>query len=80
MVKVKFFAGLRERVGKEEIDIKIDETTVENLIDMLEVELPGIKEHLESGVTIAVNRNVAKPGDSVKDADVVAIFPPVSGG
>jgi MoaD family protein len=80
MVKVKFFAGLRERVGTEEIELDIDETTVENLLDMLEKEHAGIKEILESGTTIAVNRNVAKLSDSVKDTDVVAIFPPVSGG
>jgi molybdopterin synthase sulfur carrier subunit len=80
MATVKFFAGFREKIGKDEISLEIDDTTVENLIDLLDKENPGIKELIKSGATIAVNRNVAKPTDRVKDTDVVAIFPPVSGG
>ena len=80
MVTVKFFAGFREKIGTDEISLEIDDTTVENLIDLLDKKNPGIKELIKSGATIAVNRSVAKPNDSVKDADVVAIFPPVSGG
>ncbi len=80
MVTVKFFAGFREKIGTDEISFEIDDTTVEGLIDILDKENPGIKELIKSGATIAVNRSVAKPGDSVNDTDVVAIFPPVSGG
>ena len=80
MVSVKFFAGFRERVGTDEINLDIDEITVEELISLLDKEHPGIKELIKSGATIALNRSVAKLDDVVKDADVVAIFPPVSGG
>ncbi len=80
MVKVKFFAGFREGVGTEEINLDISDVTVEELIDLLDKENPGIKELIKSGATIAVNRNVAKPTDNIKNTDVVAIFPPVSGG
>ncbi len=80
MVSVKFFAGFRERAGTDEINLVIEEATVEELIDLLDKKSPGIKELIKSGATIAVNRNVARPMDIVKDTDVVAIFPPVSGG
>lgn len=80
MVSVRFFAGLRERVGTDEVHLDIDDITVEELIGLLDKKNPGIKELIESGATIALNRNVAKRDDVVKDTDVVAIFPPVSGG
>ena len=80
MVSVKFFAGFRERVGTDEINLDISDVTVEELIDLLDKKHTGIKELIESGATIALNRSVAKLDDVVKDADVVAIFPPVSGG
>ncbi len=80
MVSVKFFAGFRERVGTDEMHLDIGVVTVEELIDLLDEKNPGIKELIESGATIALNRSVAKLDDVVKDADVVAIFPPVSGG
>jgi MoaD family protein len=81
MVRVKFFAGFKERVGKEEMSIDIEDTTLENLIELLDERHPGIKEWVgKNNATIAVNRNVAKLTDIVKDTDEVAIFPPVSGG
>jgi molybdopterin converting factor subunit 1 len=80
MVAVKFFAGFREKVGTDQVNIDIDDTTVENLIGLLDKKHPGIKELIDSGATIAVNRNVAKLSDAVKDTDEVAMFPPVSGG
>jgi molybdopterin synthase sulfur carrier subunit len=80
MVTVKFFAGFREKIGKDEISIAIDETSLENLIGLLDEKHPGIKELIDSGATIAVNRSVAKLTETVKDTDEVAIFPPVSGG
>jgi molybdopterin converting factor subunit 1 len=80
MVSVKFFAGFREKVGTDEINLDVSDATVKELIGILDEKIPGIKELIESGATIALNRNVAKMKDTVKNEDVVAIFPPVSGG
>lgn len=81
MVTVKFFAGLREKVGKEEISIDIADTTLGSLIDLLNEKHSGIKELItRDEATIAVNRKVATLDDVVKNSDEVAIFPPVSGG
>lgn len=81
MVIVKFFAGFREKIGKEEIKIEIDDTTIEGLISLLDEQHSSIKELIaKNGATIAVNRNVATLNDPVKNSDEVAIFPPVSGG
>ena len=81
MVRVKFFAGFREKIGESEVSIDIGDTTLENLINLLDERHPGVKELIdEKGATIAVNRNVAKMNETIKNTDEVAIFPPVSGG
>lgn len=81
MVTIKFFASFREKVGKEEIGIDINDTTLKALIDLLDERHPSIKELIgKNEATIAVNRKVATLNDTVKDTDEVAIFPPVSGG
>lgn len=81
MVTVKFFAGFREKIGKEEMSIDIADTTLGSLIDLLNERHSGIKELItKSEATIAVNRKVATLNDAVKNSDEVAIFPPVAGG
>ncbi len=89
---VKFFANFREAVGKdqERVDNAKD---VAALLDGLvrrfgkglanELYSPGTRE-LRDTVNILVNGRgigfLAELGTSLKDGDVVAIFPPVSGG
>ncbi len=81
MVRVRFFAGFREKIGEDELRIETSDITLEKLIEILEEQNVGIKELIEkNGATIAVNRKVAKLSDTVKNSDEVAIFPPVSGG
>lgn len=81
MVRVRFFAGFREKIGEDELRIETPDITLGKLIELLEERNVGIKELIEkNGATIAVNRKVAKLGDTVKNSDEVAIFPPVSGG
>ncbi len=89
---VKFFANFREITGKAQESVKgvgnvpslLDEL-VRRFGDKLAKQLysPGTRELLET-VNILVNgrgiRLLRGLGTFLKDGDVVAIFPPVSGG
>ena len=72
-IKVRLFATLREKRGKEVTTVLSDSPTVKELIDSL-----GIK---ESEVAILlVNGLDAKLDRQLQEKDVVSIFPPVGGG
>jgi len=78
--KARFFASLREAVGRSEIEwVLADGATVETLMTHLRKTLPGLEEW--AGRTwVAVNRHYAAPETVLQDCDEVALFPPVSGG
>ena len=75
-INVKYFAGLRERLGRGEDQVDAHAlATVAELWARLNSDLP-----LPDNVLIAVNREYAKPDQAVQDGDEVAFFPPVTGG
>ena len=84
MVKVKLFANFREIVGSKEIEINAK--SVKELLDLLVKDHPELEEHfsedkLKEYVHIMVNGKIVENLDTkLKQNDVVAIFPPVSGG
>jgi len=73
MIEVRLFATLRENRGKilhvEANDFKDGES----LIDHLEIDRKDVSIFLINGIH-------SKLEDSIKDEDIVAIFPPVGGG
>src|SRR5665647_3931440 len=72
-IKVRLFATLREKRGKELTVVLSDSPTIRELIDSL-----GIK---ESEVSILlVNGLDAKINRQLQEKDVISIFPPVGGG
>lgn len=82
MVKVKFFAVLKNIVGKEEVVVDVDKgMTLEQLIKTLEIDLPALKQVLKEGkILISVNQEAASKNHLIKNGDEVAFLPPFAGG
>jgi sulfur-carrier protein len=83
-VKVRFFASLREALGRPEEDLEVPAA-----IDTV----GALREHLRARggewasafaanrpVRAAVNQDMAQPAARIKAGDEVAFFPPVTGG
>lgn len=77
-IKVKYFASLREELGRSEdnLDIKDGNITVSDLWK----KVAGKRENTPENILAAINMEYAKPEAEVKDGDEVAFFPPVTGG
>ena len=76
MITVKYFASLRESLGRDQDSLDADSVaTVREVWAKVtqDAELP-------SHLLIAVNMAYADPQHPVKDGDEVAFFPPVTGG
>jgi MoaE-MoaD fusion protein len=74
-VSVRLFAGLRERAGRDELELDLPEGA--RVADAL-----AAVEHLAPGVSLvlAVNREYADPDVVLSPGDELAVVPPVSGG
>ena len=82
MVKVLFFADLREKLGVAEHTVSIDESIpLESLKKMVGDSIPAAKEIFSrSDVLCAINQEMRNTDLLIKDGDEVAFFPPVTGG
>lgn len=77
MIKVYYFARLRELTGKAEETIEKSQMTVEQLLDWAEETYPGFGKDM---IHVAVNEEYALKEDVIEAGDVCAFIPPVSGG
>jgi molybdopterin converting factor subunit 1 len=74
-IRVRLFAGLRERVGVDELELELpDGATVADALERLEPVAGDLQ------VVMAVNREYAQAGDPLSSDDELALIPPVSGG
>ena len=84
MIKVLYFAKLREDLGKasEELALPGDVTTVAALRGLLMTRGATWQGALGQGkaLRVAVNQELAEPDTPVRAGDEVAFFPPVTGG
>ncbi len=75
-IDVKYFASLRDRLGRAEDRLDpVGELTVAGVWAALWPETP-----LPPNTLAAVNMEYAEPNQTVRDGDEVAFFPPVTGG
>ena len=75
-IHVKFFASLRERLGREAQEFEASEGLT---IGALWCVVSG-SDCLPTNVLAALNHEYATPDQRVRDGDEVAFFPPVTGG
>ncbi|WP_392565612.1 molybdopterin synthase sulfur carrier subunit [Utexia brackfieldae] len=81
MIKVLFFAQIREMVGQNELNLDKHDLTVAQMIALLASQ--GDKWSLaltEKTVLCAVNKTLVAHDWIIKAGDEVAFFPPVTGG
>ena len=79
-IKVLLFATLKEKVGKDQIELEIPEkTTVSGLKDLLFQKYPELPKS-KANLIVAVNKEFSFEQDEIPQHAEIAIFPPVSGG
>jgi molybdopterin synthase catalytic subunit len=80
-VSVRLFAMLRERAGRDEVELELpDGATVRDALDAVAAR-HGLADLLERmPVVMAVNREYASGDTTLAESDELALIPPVSGG
>ena len=84
MVRVRFFASIRERLGRNELtcvdgSVCVDVAALIRYLDSSA--LPGCAAVLgAAGTLVAVNQELASDESPLADGDEVAFYPPVTGG
>jgi MoaE-MoaD fusion protein len=74
-VRVRLFAGLRERAGASEVELELPEgAVVGDALEQMRALTDGVP------VVMAVNQEYADAGVALHGGDEVALIPPVSGG
>ncbi len=77
-IVVLLFAEARNRVGSSELTLELPEGSRAGDI-FKDSALTSLAEHRAS-MRVAVNEEFAAEGSTLKEGDVVAVIPPVSGG
>jgi len=82
LVTLKFYAGLRQVAGQEEIRLELKRPClVRALMQCLEERHPKLATLFDEGkLLVSVNEEMAQSETIVKDGDEIAIMPPFSGG
>lgn len=75
MITVKYFASLREQIGRDQ-DLIEDIGEISSVKDLKN----ALPDTLPQQTLCAVNYEYADDDDTVQDGDEVAFFPPVTGG
>ena len=84
MVKVVYFAWVRERIGKgeEELEIPAEVKTAGELVSWLATLGEGYEEALRfpKAIRVAVNQEHVDHNELIAGAREIGIFPPMTGG
>ena len=84
MLKIHYFAHLREQLGRESDDLVLPDgiVNVAELIEFLQNKDPTINEIFESTpkILVAINQVVVSRDSKITQNDEIAFFPPMTGG
>ena len=84
MIRVKYFASLRERMsrGEDQLEVFVDQQTVVDVLAQLTLPDGQTLRELSMAETmmLSVNHEMVDRDHVVKDGDEIGIFPPVTGG
>ena len=78
LIKVKYFASLRETLGRSEDSLEIENSNI--TVSELWVMVTDKQKNIPGNVLTAINMEYVKADAKVRDGDEVAFFPPVTGG
>jgi molybdopterin converting factor subunit 1 len=80
MLKVRFFASLKDLIGDSELEVQLEEkTSVRDVFHQLESRFPELKKY-QPILLVAINQEYANLDAFVSPGDELSLFPPVSGG
>ncbi len=82
MIKILFFARLREQLSTEVLQFEVSENLTTELIrqQLAKKDPLWTKVMAADSLLVAVNQEVTDWSHQVNDGDEVAFFPPVTGG
>ncbi len=81
MITVKLFAILKDKAGRNELQMNGGPATVADLLQAVAAAYPALSDIIARGrIMVSVNREFAQRDAPVKDGDEVALMPPFSGG
>ena len=84
MIRVKYFASLRERMsrGEDQLQVSDDQLTVSDVLAQLTLAEGQTLQQLSLAETmmLSVNHEMVDMDHVVKDGDEIGVFPPVTGG
>lgn len=84
MIQVRLFAALRERAGQDLLEMALPGgvTTVGELVTWLEQSDAALAKAFAATPyrMVAVNEVLANEDANIAEGDVIALFPPVTGG
>ena len=84
MIRVRYFASLRERMnrGEDQLEVFVDQQTVVDVLAQLTLPDGQTLRELSMAETmmLSVNHEMVDRDHVVKDGDEIGIFPPVTGG
>ena len=81
IVKILFFSLLREIVGKEEVELKVnfEPCTVGSILNQVYIQWPSLKDW-DSSILISLDLDYVNREVEVVDGQVIALMPPLQGG
>ncbi len=78
-IRIRYYASLRELIGTSSEELDLEEGS--RVGDLMRV-IMGLHEALKGlkGILIAVNGEYVEMDEELREGDLVALFPPLSGG